>query len=113
MSSHCALTLGDGQPASLGGGCLVEALGGRCSWNDGGGVLHMAPVTHDGTGFEVVHPDHCPAPDGPAAAAAPVRVAASVLVVSSDGYALVTQRPAAMRTFPNAWVIPGGGVDGG
>lgn len=41
------------------------------------------------------------------------RAAACVLVVDADGSVLLTRRRAGMRTFPGAWVCPGGGVDEG
>jgi 8-oxo-dGTP pyrophosphatase MutT (NUDIX family) len=41
------------------------------------------------------------------------RVGACVLVVNNDGQVLLTRRTSTMRTFPNAWVLPGGSVDPG
>ena len=41
------------------------------------------------------------------------RVAAAVLLVDVKGRVLLTRRAAHMRTFPGAWVAPGGGLDVG
>ena len=42
-----------------------------------------------------------------------VRVAACVLAVDGQGSVLLTRRAKHMRSFPCAWVLPGGGVDPG
>eukprot|EP00957_Ditylum_brightwellii_P206658 15349401-Ditylum_brightwellii.AAC.1 len=40
-----------------------------------------------------------------------VRVATSILVVSADNRILLTRRSSHLRSFPSAWVVPGGHVD--
>uniref|UniRef100_T1JG05 m7GpppN-mRNA hydrolase NUDT17 n=1 Tax=Strigamia maritima TaxID=126957 RepID=T1JG05_STRMM len=40
-----------------------------------------------------------------------VKIAAAVLVQSSDNFILLTKRPDHMRTYPGAWVPPGGHVE--
>jgi len=59
----------------------------------------------------------CPmcAPDGPGAPPKHefVRVGVVVLVVDGGGHVLITRRAPHMRTFPRAWVCPGGGQDPG
>ena len=41
----------------------------------------------------------------------PIQLASAIVVMSSDQKVLLTQRSSKMRTFPNVWVVPGGGVD--
>lgn len=54
----------------------------------------------------------CPitADDGILPFAAP-RLAAVALAMDEQNRILLTRRPESMRTFPGAWVLPGGGVD--
>jgi len=40
-----------------------------------------------------------------------LRLAAVAVAMDSSGRVLLTQRPRSMRTFPGAWVLPGGSVD--
>jgi 8-oxo-dGTP pyrophosphatase MutT (NUDIX family) len=40
-----------------------------------------------------------------------MRLAVCTLIVDSAGSVLLTRRPAHMRSFPLAWVVPGGGVE--
>ena len=40
-----------------------------------------------------------------------VSLGAVAIPIDSDGRVLLTRRPRAMRTFPGAWVLPGGRVD--
>jgi 8-oxo-dGTP pyrophosphatase MutT (NUDIX family) len=52
----------------------------------------------------------------PATAAIPailasIRLAAVAVAIDSRGRVLLTRRPRSMRTFPGAWVLPGGAVD--
>ena len=42
-----------------------------------------------------------------------VRIGAVVIPVDEHGRVLLTRRAAHMRSFPRAWVFPGGGVDAG
>lgn len=42
-----------------------------------------------------------------------VRLAAAVIVADNEGAVLLTRRASVMRTFPCAWVAPGGGLDHG
>jgi len=42
-----------------------------------------------------------------------VKLAVVVVVRDPDGHVLLTRRAQHMRTFPNCWVFPGGGVDEG
>lgn len=42
-----------------------------------------------------------------------VRLASCVLLVDGNGSVLLTRRAPHMRSFPRAWVFPGGGVDAG
>lgn len=58
----------------------------------------------------------CPASVVGARAVGAVRLAAVALVVDPEacgggGAVLLTRRPSSMRSFPRAWVLPGGGVD--
>jgi len=52
----------------------------------------------------------CPASASIAVPPAP-RLAAVAVVMDERGCVLLTRRPRAMRTFPGAWVLPGGAVD--
>lgn len=52
----------------------------------------------------------CPAALG---GADPLRVAAVAIAVNEQDMVLLTKRPAAMRTFPSAWVLPGGALEEG
>jgi 8-oxo-dGTP pyrophosphatase MutT (NUDIX family) len=42
-----------------------------------------------------------------------IRLAVVIYVLSSDGRLLLTRRGPHMRTFPNVWVSPGGGLEAG
>lgn len=42
-----------------------------------------------------------------------MRLAVAVVLTDEHGRVLLTRRRAHMRTFPRAWVLPGGGVDPG
>jgi len=124
-------------PQSLPGACLFEALGlgsgqvvpfgaaaaymhfhelgpsdtgprvlvkGECASVVEGALL---PIGHQHTEYDVNA--KCPAL-ADASRERPPRLAAVALLVSS-GRVLLTRRPRTMRTFPGAWVLPGGSVD--
>ena len=54
------------------------------------------------------HPD-CPAMVPPLPQQRPPRMAAVAIIVDPQDRVLLSRRPAHMRTFPGAWVLPGGG----
>ena len=56
------------------------------------------------------HPD-CPAMVPPLPQQRPPRMAAVAIIVDPQDRVLLSRRPAHMRTFPGAWVLPGGGQD--
>ncbi|KAJ1626435.1 NUDIX hydrolase domain-like protein [Pavlovales sp. CCMP2436] len=61
-------------------------------------------------------PRSCPActdDDASASGGRALRLAAVAVARDPFGRVLLTRRPASMRTFPGAWVLPGGAVDAG
>jgi 8-oxo-dGTP pyrophosphatase MutT (NUDIX family) len=42
-----------------------------------------------------------------------IKIANCIAVISKDGKLLLTKRAEKMRSFPNAWVLPGGHLDPG
>eukprot|EP00041_Stephanoeca_diplocostata_P012987 m.220947 g.220947 ORF g.220947 m.220947 type:complete len:545 (+) comp19177_c0_seq1:169-1803(+) len=62
-------------------------------------------------GIPMLHATHCP--QRQFASDMICKIAAIVVVRSADGHVLLTRRAPHMRTFPNVWVVPGGGVDAG
>lgn len=90
--------------------CLVETAGTLDLRTPAAGDA-VLPLAHPGARHG------CPcekAAGGPAEGdARGARLAACVLAVDAQGRVLLTRRQRSMRSFPGAWVLPGGGVDAG
>jgi 8-oxo-dGTP pyrophosphatase MutT (NUDIX family) len=78
-------------------------------------VSDLVPLGHQ-EGAGATCDSACPASVVGAGAVGRARLAAVALVVDPEactggGAVLLTRRPRSMRSFPGAWVLPGGGVD--
>ena len=92
--------------------------GGASTRDDEGGPAVNVGWFDGGTRLRFGHQEdargdcQCPAAaDGPGHAATPRLAAVAVVHDAARGLVLLTRRPDTMRTFPGAWVLPGGGVD--
>ena len=82
-----------------------------------GVVASLAPPTHIDQALPLGHQGRyddvcCPVlADEPPSGPHRVRLSAVAVPIDSDDRVLLTRRPRSMRTFPGAWVLPGGAVD--
>lgn len=73
----------------------------------------LIPLGHQDFADDDMSTTMCPAlaEDEAAADRPPLRLAAVALTLDRRRRVLLTRRPRSMRTFPGAWVLPGGSVD--
>lgn len=83
----------------------------------GSTTARLLPLGHQGTGGEADQADTaccCPVLADDLVEPRPplqVRMGAVAIPMNSQNEVLLTRRPRSMRTFPGAWVLPGGSVD--
>ena len=79
----------------------------------------LLPLGHQGTGADETRDNCCPilAEDLLESSltrgfiGARIRLGAVAIPINANNEVLLTRRPRSMRTFPGAWVLPGGSVD--